>query len=430
MRHRQHVFGRRTEGGQSALAMVAFIFMFAVFGFAVIDVGVALGARRDAQGDADLVALAAAIELPNFDDDAAGATAATAAANSWAAANDVDLSDLTVTVIRDCFSADDGFNTGVEVRVERVPPGFFFGIFPGVPQLTVSAEATACSGAPQEASGFLPWAVETAGNCFTNEPDPADRTPILGERCDLVVGGGGGASGDIGQLSLSSDPSDGCEDGNGSAAVYQTNIINGGVISCAVGESVTSNTGVNVGATKSGLEARLVTDGICGTNAAPIFGDVVAQTNDFNAHPTITDLFAPDLGGDDDFFEIWLPGLGYDLNDPGDKLDQYDCDPATPGSQSSPRNVTVIIVNDIAIDDGSGCTGGGGGSPHCYLVLGFARMYIEGCTTAAQGFSPDCDQPGGGGTFTIHARFIKSVGGSSTALGINQFGDIQTVLVK
>ena len=403
----------RQDGGQSAIVITAFLFMFAVFGFAVIDVGVAWGARRDAQTDADLIALAGAIELINFDDDEAGRVAAKAAAEEWALANDVDVdpSQLTVTVVRDCFSQDDGYYTGVDVRVERSPPGFFFGIFPGVPQLEVSSEARACSGAPQEMSGFMPWAIETAGDCFTNEPDPADRTPILGERCDLSVGGLGGESGDVGQLALSQDPSAGCEAGIGSAAVHEDNIINGVLSSCQVGESVTSNTGVNVGKTKSGLKARLATEGACSLKAEPIFDSkVVPQTNTFDLHPTITDLPVPDLGGVDDFFEVWRPGLGYDPSEPGDKLEQYNCNPDPAGIvETSPRNVSVIIVTDIAVDDGSGCTGTSvGASPHCYLVLGFARMYIEGCTTSSAGFSAMCDQSGGGATFTIHARFVKA----------------------
>ena len=66
----------RPESGQSAILMAAILFMFAVFGFATIDVGLAFGARRDAQSDADLIALAGAIELPNFDNDAAAGAAA------------------------------------------------------------------------------------------------------------------------------------------------------------------------------------------------------------------------------------------------------------------------------------------------------------------------------------------------------------------
>ena len=87
-----------------------------------------------------------------------------------------------------------------------------------------------------------------------------------------------------------------------------------------------------------------------------------------------------------------------------------------------------MIVEDIAIDDGVGCSGGAGATPHCYEILGFARMYIEGCTTAAAGFSAMCDQSGSGGTFTLHARFVKAVGNSTSALGVTRFGDVVTIL--
>jgi len=134
------------------------------------------------------------------------------------------------------------------------------------------------------------------------------------------------------------------------------------------------------------------------------------------------------MGGHDDFFEIWTPGLGYDVNDPGRHLDELDCNPSTTAFETSPRNVVVVIIEEIALDNGVGCTGGGGPSPHCYEVLGFARMYIEGCTTALHGFSPMCDQPGGGGSFTIHARFVQAVGNSTASLGVSRFGDIVTML--
>ena len=281
-------------------------------------------------------------------------------------------------------------------------------------------------------SGFLPWAIETAGDCFTNEPDPADRTPILGERCDLSVGGLGGASGDVGQLALSEDPSAACEAGNGSAATYETNIINGDLTTCEIGDSVTSNTGVNVGKTKSALEARLATEGACGGNAVPIFGTVQAA-------PTPSTCTRRSRTCRPRTWAAWAMSTTSSKSGsrprlrperPGDRLEQYNCNPDPAGIiETSPRNVSVVIVSDIAVDDGSGCSAVSvGASPHCYLVLGFARMYLEGCTTSA-GFSAMYDQSGGR-HFTIHARFVKAVGNNNAGLGVSQFGDIQTVLVE
>jgi hypothetical protein len=108
----------------------------------------------------------------------------------------------------------------------------------------------------------------------------------------------------------------------------------------------------------------------------------------------------------------------------------YDCDPATQLADTSPRNVLVVIVNDIAVDDGTSCNGGSGGDAHCYEVAGFARVYLEGCSTAAAGFSAFCDQGGAGGSFTIHARFVEAVGLSAGEIGPGGFGETQTVLVE
>ena len=146
MKLRRFTAPLRPESGQSAVLLAVIGIMFLIFGFAIVDVGVAFGARRDAQSDADLIALAAAIELPSFDDDAGAVANAEAAAAAWATANNVEAADISVNVIDSCFSASDGIHTGVEVTLQREPTGYFFGALPGVTKLSVSATATACSG--------------------------------------------------------------------------------------------------------------------------------------------------------------------------------------------------------------------------------------------------------------------------------------------
>ena len=437
----------RETRGQVTIMFAALFVVLTMFGIIVVDFGAWYADRREAQTDADLISLAGAIELPDFDNDADAIGRALASALDWAAANDVDVSgamvagntlsaaEVEIEVLNTCFSDNDEVHTGVRATVQRETSMFFANLLPGFGPVEVTTTAIACSGMPVVMTGFLPWTVETAGDCFTDELDPLDRTPILGERCDLVVGGGAGESGDVGQLSF--DPDGGaCEEGTGSAKVYEEQIINGVQVSCRAategesGDSVSSNTGVNVGKTKSGLEARLATEGDCSANYLGNQTDLSELSASF-APPNVSTPFekTPIAGDDvDDFFEIWMPGSGWSSDDPAANLVPYDCDPDEDGSQTSPRNITLIIIGDIAVDDGVGCSGGGGNSPHCYEVLGFARMYIEGCSTDSGGFSAKCDQSGGGGSFTIHGRFVESVGNSAFELGLSRLGDVQTFL--
>jgi hypothetical protein len=413
-------------GGQAAIALAATMLLWVFLAFIVIDIGFWYADRRDAQADADAVALAGAIELPDFADDAAAVARANARAMEWALANGVAASEITIDVVRTCFSANDEVHTGVRAVVSREPSSFLLGLIEDVGPIRVETSATACSGMPAEMNGFMPWAVQTAGACFQEDPDdttlPIRRIPIFGERCDLVVGGQGGASGDVGQLAF--DPDGACPDGNSSASEYSDQIVSGVSTTCAVGDSVSSNTGVNVGPTKQGLAARLAGEGQCSLDAVPFFSDVSARTIAFNAS-LLTDLAAPTMGSSgglvDDLFEIWGPAYDYDATDPAKNLDPYPC------ADSSPRHVTLIVIGDIAIDDGTDCNGGNN-SPHCYIVRGFARMYVEGCSTTPDDFSAKCDQQGGGGSFTIHGRFVSAASNSSLNLTLNPFGEAITFL--
>jgi Flp pilus assembly protein TadG len=412
------------EHGQMAVALAAVMILFGVAGFLAIDVGFWYADRRDAQSDADFAAMAGALELPDFHDDAGASTAADLAARQWAAGNDVDPSTVTVEVVDNCFSANDEVHTGVRVTIARTPQSPFVGLFSSFDP-EIGASAVACSGSPAEMIGFMPWALEVTGDCFQDDPlDPGARIPIYGQRCDIVVGGQGSETGNVGQLGFA-DPG-GCNDGDSDADAYEQAITNGVSRICGVGDSVVSNPGVNVGKTRSGLAARLGAEGLCATTALSYYGEVVANTTNFNLHPVLVDLLHPDLGGIDDFFEVWGPSLGYDVSKPAERIAPFDCDAGVPNVQTSPRNVVVIMINDLGTDDGSGCTGEA--NSHCYAIRGFARMYVEGCSSAQQGFRARCDIGGGGGSFSIHARFVESVGLSSGRLQLSRFGDIQTFL--
>jgi len=427
----------RDDAGQTAVLFLIVLFFFTVAGVLVVDVGLWYADRRLAQTDADLIALAAAQELPDFADNAGAKAAAEAAALDWAAFNDVAPEHIRIDVIDTCFAqapATDPVFTGVRVTVTQPTDSYFVSLF-GASRTAIRASATACSGRPAEMVGFLPFAIEQSGECFIDDPLTAQRVPRFGALCELVVGGSGGASGDVGQLAFDAGGGD-CYGGNGSASVYEQHIINGVLTRCAIGDSVTSNTGVNVGKTLSGLQARLARESLCSMNAVPFFGQVLADTLTFNAQPDLADLAAPGQGmsggGVDDFFEVWRPGAGYGPGAPAAGLEPADCDPGTALAETSPRNVVLIVVSDIAVDDGTGCHGTDTGpSPHCYEVQGFGRMYIEGCLSGGgASFSPTCDLHGAGGSLTILGRFVESVENGNLGLGLEGFGGVQTILVE
>ena len=134
------------------------MFVFALFGVMVIDSGLLLTDRRDAQNDADRAALAGALELTLESGDAAADSAAAYAEGlSWAAKNGVDASEVVVEVISSCYSANDGIPTGVRVTVTRDPATFLVGMLP-IANWQTTATATACAGRPVELIGFLPFA--------------------------------------------------------------------------------------------------------------------------------------------------------------------------------------------------------------------------------------------------------------------------------
>lgn len=411
---------KRLEGasGQVVVLTAFALFAFAAFAAISVDVGLYMVDRRDAQSDVDKAALAGAIELTLSNSSAsADEAAAQAAVLNWAGKNGIDLSEpgltLTSNVIRTCFSADDGVPTGVEVTLEREPAWFFMSILGPTDDWRVRTTATACAGLPVEMSGMMPFAISRTGSCF--KPSGGDYVPRYGERCDVVMASN--TTGLVSELGLST--SGACDSGNSSANVLEQNIVNGATVSCRIGDTVKANSGHNVGKTYDGIRTRLTSaaQGRCdasytGTN----FG---ASNAALNAAVT-TPLASPSNGdGMDDFYEIWeWDGTGH----PGVKLTPRDCDPGTPGVQTSPRNVVLIVIQDYTVEDGI--------HNKSYIVRDFARAYIEGCTRSNGTFYKDCDWGNGaGGTFTIHVRFVEQYGLSTADLGTDAtFGDIEVFL--
>src|SRR5690606_7103764 len=124
--------------------------------------------------------------------------------------------------------------------------------------------------------------------------------------------------------------------------------------------------------------------------------------------------------GIDDFFEIWTPGADWDAGTPAENLEAFDCDPNKSGVQSSPRNITLIVIEELGAQDGEGCAAGG--NAKCTRV--------EGCITGST-FSATCSGSGGGGSLTIVGRFVEQVTISNAELGIvEDFGSDIEVFLK
>ncbi len=105
---------RDSSPGQTVIFFAMTMTFIASFSALVIDVGLIVNERRDAQNDVDKAALAGAQEL-TLDAGSIGSdtTAATNAARAWADSNGIDLGDpevrLDVGVVYNCFSGADRF---------------------------------------------------------------------------------------------------------------------------------------------------------------------------------------------------------------------------------------------------------------------------------------------------------------------------------
>ncbi len=409
------------------IMFVVAMVLFGVMGAAVIDVGLLLADRRDAQNDVDRAALAGALALTLDTNDAiSDELAANAAARLWAAANGIDATDPTVTlsveVINTCYSEDDGVPTGVHVTVQRQPATVLIG-FLNVGAWQTSATATACAGRPIDMIGFLPFALSESSDCFETNAE-GDRVPLLGQFCNLVIDTN--EQGLAGELGI--EPFSVCNEGNSAASVLNENIENGTQTRCTVGDTVLGNNGHNVGKTRDGLRDRIATEGACDARfpAADqaLFDLGVSAINGDNPD-VLTNLYPPfnaHENGIDDFYETWqLPPGWLPGDNPADDLVPYDCDPTRAGVQTSPRNVTLLVIADFATPDGDA-------GPKSYIVRNFARIYLEGCTDKSGTFQRDCNI-NGGGKFTIHARFVDQFGVTDSSLGISPaYGDVEVFL--
>ncbi len=439
---------RRLTGKSPGQIVVMFMLLSGLAGFVgvlTLDVGFWLAERRDAQGDADAIALAGAMELPIFDgelDLEAGesqeddvAPIAIAAAEAWASANGVDPdSELELAIVwnEECFPGSTPSGeayVGVTAIVTRTAPSIFIGLISDVLDqnalTTVSVTATACTGVPVEATGFVPWIMTMDGDCFDD-----DGMPKYGERCVLVASAGSGATGNFGRIAIDPDSTTCPGSTNNGVPTYEGNIRDGVDFVCGVGDSLSANPGIAANSTLGGIQARLALYPSGEPCDAAFSGDQDDLAAGALAWTTAGFTALPEQATDDnidDFFEIWALPPGYDTASPAEDLAVLDCDANTDGVQGSPRGIAVFLITALDADDGSGCGSGGGNS--CYEVRGVAGIYLEGCSNdGGSTVKKDFSACSGTGSLQIYGRLVATIGDTPLNLGYEEFGSWQTFL--
>ncbi len=139
----------RSERGQVFFFVVALFGVLGGMAAIAVDLGSFSTDRRNLQNAADAIALAAALELPDGSN-------AQAAANQWATKNDIDPSQMTVTIIPQ--NPPNEPNPRVLVELAR-NHDFTFGRLIGITSGTVEADASAIKTSPAGGEGLAPLAV-------------------------------------------------------------------------------------------------------------------------------------------------------------------------------------------------------------------------------------------------------------------------------
>lgn len=144
------------ENGQIAMLAAGLMFVLLAAAGLAVDLGAYAVGLRVAQNQADATALAGAVRMR---DPSASPAAIIADAQQWAAANDVEPSELTCCTLTDTNS--DGQLDQISVTVHRPSPLFFMRVFRAPPP-TISRTATArvihAAAAP-----ICPWGLVASG---------------------------------------------------------------------------------------------------------------------------------------------------------------------------------------------------------------------------------------------------------------------------
>ncbi len=259
----------RRERGQILIATALLVPVLLGMAAIAVDIGSYADDKRSLQNAADAIALAAAHDLCTANaSDCSDTTAARAAADSYAAKNNINTSDMTVT-----FSGLTGtggvFTSSPTVHVALARPHTFaFAQVFGVSAKDVSVKAGAAKVSPGAIQGVLPFGVTQ---------DTIDSTSP-GDLITIHNGGGGGTTGNYGGLAI---------DGRGSPPLEQAirqgatgTVCSAAMTSCAptanqcgtnagiVFDQCFTEPGAKTGPVSSAIQARLdATSSNCDTFA-------------------------------------------------------------------------------------------------------------------------------------------------------------------
>jgi len=261
---------QREERGQIVLVAAAALVVVIGFTALAIDLGFMTHARREAQNDADAMALAAARELPDE-------ASARDIAYLWADKNDVPSAEVTAVAFGATCSGRAVENT-VTVRLRRTQTTFFAGVF-GVGSGDVNVCATARAGVAGAGDELMPFGFfrddpfGTANDpnnpdvCHMQEADGTTNPSLWGQPCLIKIAKEGAnqwSGGNAGPVRMDegepagSDNYDGdCNvDGSG-ASFYEGNIEHGSACYYAKEDDLRPKPGNMPGPTCSALDDKI-----------------------------------------------------------------------------------------------------------------------------------------------------------------------------
>ena len=363
---------RRGERGQMlmmfALLVVPITF---ILGAVAVDASVWQSERRGAQKDADLSALAGALELAFEQDQQNAESAAINAADTndevgsapGITAGSDDGAANTVVVDDACFPGNTTLPlNAVTVNLDHDSQTFFSIIFGLDVAPDIGAHARACVGSLTNPEGLRPYAVDIETSpCFEQAPnDPDFEQPLFGAECVFdwgAQGSPGGAQRGLLDLETTAGP---CSVNGGGANDVRDNIVDGAKGSCYTNPGSSCPTPLttcvlgksgNVSAVQAAVQTLIADADDCDTNG----------------------------NGRDDFEEsLELLGGGSAPPSPNNVYTPVTCSDGKP----SERIITIIAVDSLEKNTDP------------WPIRYFLNIFIAGCRDSRDGpdapLDPDC----------------------------------------
>jgi len=363
----------KSEDGQILIVAAAGLVMMLTFAALAIDIGFLARARRDAQNDADAMALAGARELPNQAN-------ADAIAMQWATKNNVTVPDVeSVAFGQRCDGSASGYDT-ITVHLKR-NQGTFLASVIGVSSNTLRVCATARVGVGLGGDDLLPFGFleedpypgpnpeDSQGRevCYFYDDAEAEEENTelwslqqclikIPQLADSYAAGNSGAA-RLDEYGGTLDPS--CNVGSSGTSEYVENIDDGSECVYAIGDEIRPKTGNMRQPTCSTFEDMLAanTDSLTDVFGTPdadgVYGPVDRTSPRFGLIPRVT-VFGSGASQTvtiTGFLTVYIVGA---CDDETADIDS-DCD----GNGNDPACVAVIPVKSNVYMAGVKFAGGG-----------------------------------------------------------------------